>query len=246
MNNKKTTTKPKLASERDKKITAESLQVIMKEFDTMKNLFSETQASIQSIFNFYITLVTAVIGGIALVLQFPANTSADIVRSQVIIFGLLILASIIGTIYLLSIVQRYSRLIEYGQNLDALRLHLIQELDVPMPPIYSHFIEQTTKQITSSARSPFLWIAWMLPTGTYQLAMAFINSFALSTATWILLSISGATSMRFYDSLITVIIEFFLILNIYNIYSQVALKHWASSFRLYLDPHVESPFRMIR
>jgi hypothetical protein len=246
MNNKKTSTKPKLASERDKKITVESLQVIMKEYDTMKNLFSETQTSIQSIFNFYITLVTAVIGGIALVLQFPASISSDVVRSQVIIFGLLILASIIGTIYLLSIVQRYSRLIEYGQNLDALRLHLIQELDVPMPSIYTQFLEQTNEQMTSSTKSPFLWVAWILPTGTYQLAIAFINSFALSIATWILLSITGATSLRFYDSLITVIVEFFLILNIYNIYSQIVLKHWASSFRLHLDPHVESPFRMIR
>ena len=128
----------------------------MKEFDTMKDLFSETQVSIQGIFNFYITLVTAVIGGIALVLQSPSRLSADNVISQLIICGLLFLASIIGTIYLLSIVQRYSRLIEYGQNLDALRLHLIQELNVPMPSIYSQFLEQTADSLTYLS----LWQSW--------------------------------------------------------------------------------------
>ncbi len=242
MSNKKTTTKPTLDTVRDNKITAEALQVIMKEFDTMKGLYSETQASIQGIFNFYITLVTAVVGGIALVLQFPANASSDTVRSQFAIFGLLVLASIIGTIYLLSIVHRYSRLVEYGQNLDALRLYLIQELDVPMPSIYSQFLEKKP----SNVKTPLMWLAWLLPTGTYQLAMAFINSFALSIATWVLLSVTGVTSTRLYDSLVTILVEFFLIFNIYNIYSRIVLKHWVSSFRLHLNPHVESPFRMIR
>lgn len=242
MTERKTSNKSLPASKRDTKITAEALQVLMKEFDTMKDLFSETQASIQSIFNFYITLVTAVVGGVALVLQFPASTSFGTVRSQIAIVGLLVLASIIGTIYLLSIVQRYSRLIEYGQNLDALRLHLIQEFNVPMPSIYSQFLEK----LPPKTKTPLMWLAWLLPTGSYQLAMAFINSGALAIATWVLLSISGVTSVRFYDSLVTTLVEFFLILNIYNIYSRITLKYWASSFRLHLNPHVENPFRMIR
>jgi len=242
MSNKKTIAKSATNPESDRKISAESLQVIMKEYDTMKGLYSETQSSIQNIFNFYVSLVTAVVGGVALILQFPVNASLDTVRSQITIVGLLIFSSIIGTIYLLSIVQRYSRLIEYGQNLDSLRLYLIQELNVPMPPTYSQFIENSPQK----TKIPFMWLAWLLPTGTYQLTMALVNSFALSVATWILFSITGATALRFYDSLITTLVEFFLIFNFYNVYSRFALKHWASSFRLHLNPHVESPFRMIR
>jgi len=245
MSNRKTLNKSLPASERETKITGEALQILMKEFDTMKDLFSETQASIQGIFNFYITLVTAVIGGVALVLQFPVSTPSDMTRSQVIICGLLILASVIGTIYLLSIVYRYSRLVEYGQNLDALRLHLFQEFDVPVPSIYSQFLEKN-KPMSSSRKTRFLWLAWLLPTGTYQLTMALINSGTLAVATWILLSITGGTSVRYYDSLVTILVEFFVVFNIYNIYSRITLKYWISGFRLHLNPHVESPFRMIR
>ncbi len=211
----------------------------------MKDLFSETQTSIQSIFNFYITLVTAVIGGVALVLQFPASTSLDMARSQAVICGLLILSSIIGTIYLLSIVYRYARLLEYGQNLDALRLHLFQKFNVPLPSIYSSFLEKQ-EQTSSSNKSRFIWLAWLLPTGTYQLTMALINSGTLAVATWILLSITGATATRYNDSLATIVVEFLLTFNLYNIYSRMTLKHWASSYRLHLNPHVENLFRMIR
>ena len=218
----------------------------MTEYDTMKSLFSETEASIQSIFNFYITLVTAVIGGIALFLQFPSNSPSDFMRSQVIVFGLLILASIIGTIYLLSIVDRYSRLIEYGRYLDALRLHLFQEFNVPMPSIYSRFLEETNKPVPYKLRTPFSWLAWLLPIGTYQLTMAFINSSAFAVATAVLRSITGATSTRFYESLFIILIEFFLIFNIYNLYSRVVLKSWTSDSRLNLNPHFKSPFHMIR
>jgi hypothetical protein len=234
------------SSKRNKKISDEALQVIMSEYETMKGLFSETEASIQSIFNFYITLVTAVIGGIALILQFPQNLPSDIMRSQIIILGLLILASIIGTIYLLSIVYRYSRLIEYGRSLDALRLHLIQEFNVPMPSMYSHFLKETNEPVIYKLKAPLLWLAWLLPTGTYQLTMAFINSTAFSVATWVLRSITGMTSIYFYDSVFVIFIEFFLIFNLYNIYSRFALLHWTANFRLNLNPHFKSQFRMIR
>ena len=219
----------------------------MKEYDTWKDLLSETQASIQGIFNFYITVVTAVLGGIVLILQVPSPIPSDIVRSELIVCGLLFLASIIGNIYLLSIVQRYSRLIVYGQNLDALRLHLIQELDVPMPSIYSRFLGQVTEQTSPSAKmlsSP--WLVWLTPTGTYQLAMAFINSCAFSVATWILLSFTGATSARMYGSLVTILVEFFVIFTIYNVYSRIALKYWTSDSTLHLNPHIDGPWRMIR
>ena len=212
----------------------------------MKGLFSETEASIQGIFNYYITLVTAVIGGIALIFQFPSNAPSNGVGSQIVIFGLLILASIIGTIYLLSVVYRYSRLIGYGRNLDALRLHLIQELDAPMPSIYSRFMRETDSPTSSKLKAPLVWLAWLLPTGTHQLTMAFINSFVISIATWLLLTITGTTSTEFYNSIITIFIEFFLIFNVYNIYSRIALKHWLSDFGASLNPHFKNPFHMLR
>jgi hypothetical protein len=246
MNNTNTSSEPLPAAAGDTKITAESLQVLMKEYDTMKDLFSETQVSIQGIFNFYITLVTAVIGGIVLISQISSPESSDKMRSQIIVCGLLILASIIGTIYLLAIVERYSRLIEYGQNLDALRLHLIQKLDVPMPLIYSKFLAQTKKQTLLLEKKSISWLVWFFPTGSYQLAIAFINSCAFVIATWIFLSFSGATNVRFYDSLKMILVEFFIVFNVYNIYSQMALHKWSAIHGLHINPQAESPFQMIR
>ena len=246
MRNKKTTNKSSPVTSDNINVTDQALQVLMKEYDTLKDLFSQTEAGIQSIFNFDITLITAVVGGIALLLQLSPSAPASLERLQLAICGLLMLAAIIGTIYLLSIVARYAHLIEYGQGLDAVRLYLIQKLNVPMPSIYSQFLEQRSSHTPLYLKKPFAWLYWLLPTGSYQLTMAFINSCAFATATWILLSITGAASARLSESIITILVEFLLIFNIYNIYSNFMLHNWLSSFRLHLDPHVEHPFRMIR
>lgn len=229
------------------KMTDQAFHVLMKEYDTLKDLFSHTETSIQGIFNFYMTLISAVIGGIAIIFQLASPESAFAERTQLIICGLLILAAIIGTIYLLAIVSRYAHLVQYGQNLDAVRLYLLCELKVPVPEIYSRFLRKETHPITRSAfvRS-FRWLAWLLPTGTYQLTMTFLNSLAISLATWFLLSVFGATSAQLTESLGTVIIEFVLIFNLYNVYSRVAMRVWLSLIGLQINPQPDEPFGMVR
>lgn len=247
MNSRKSSTIGVGNSNQDRKMTDQAFQVLMKEYDTLKDLFSQTEASIQGVFNFYVTLISAVIGGIALIFQLSSADPSYIYRTQLIICGLLILAAIIGTIYLLAIVSRYARLIQYGQNLDAIRLFLINELKIPVPEIYSPFINKGTAPKTSLyLRKSFNWLAWLLPTGTYQLTMAFVNSLAIALATWLILSIFEATSTRMVDSLVTVLIEFLLVFNLYNVYSRLTMRNWLSDFGLHINPQFDHPFRMIR
>lgn len=247
MNSRKSSTREPGVKNQVLKMTDQGFLVLMKEYDTLKDLFSQTETSIQGIFNFYMTLISAVIGGIAIIFQLSSSDPSYVGRTQVIICGLLILATIIGTIYLLSIVSRYAHLIQYGQNLDAIRLYLIHELKIPVPEIYSRFINKgTIQKPLPRLIKPFKWLAWLLPTGTYQLTMAFINSVAITLATWFILSIFGTTSAHIKDSLVTIAVEFALIFNMYNLYSRIAMRVWLADFGLQINPQPDDPFGMLR
>lgn len=247
MKSRKSPTREPDGKDQNQQLTDTGFQVLMKEYDTLKDLFSHTENSIQGIFNFYMTLISAIIGGIAIIFQLSSPDSSYSERTPMIICGLLILAAITGTIYLLAIVSRYAQLVQYGRSLDAIRLHLIRKLKIAVPEIYSKFIDgKKIQKAQHPLTRSFQWLAWLLPTGTYQLTMAFINSVAIVLATWFLPSVFGRPSIQITNSLVTVVIEFALIFNLYNLYSRIAMRVWSSDFGLQINPQPNDPFGMLR
>jgi hypothetical protein len=247
MGSRKTSTASSGNIDRDLKITDQAFQVLMKEYDTLKDLFSQTETSIQGIFNFYVTLISAVVGGIALIYQSSSLNPSYAERTQTITCGLLILAATVGTIYLLAITARYARLIQYSQSLDAVRLFLITELKIPVPEIYSRFINRSINPKPAlNLRTLLRALIWIMPTGTYQLTMAFINSLVITLATGFILSIYGETTSRIMDHLVTLVIEFAVVFNLYNIYSRIVMGRWVAEFDLQINPQRDDPFHMIR
>src|SRR5512138_2597773 len=110
----------------------QALQVIMKEYDALRDLHARAEASAQSIFNFYLTLVTIVGGAIVLILQISPASSGSSSFSQLLVSGLLVFAATIGSVYLSSLTGRYAHISRYAQGIDAIRRHLIETLKVPM------------------------------------------------------------------------------------------------------------------
>ena len=247
MVSRKTSTTGSGNTNRDLKITDQAFQVLMKEYDTLKDLFSQTETSIQSIFNFYVTLISAVVGGIALIYQSASSNPSYAARTQTITCGLLILAAIVGTIYLLALTARYARLIQYSQSLDALRLFLITELKTPVPAIYSRFIHRNiNSKPTLNLRTLWRTLIWILPTGAYQLTMAFINSLVITLATGLILFMYGETTPHIMDHWVTLAIEFAVVFNLYNIYSRIVMSRWVAEFDLQINPQRDDLFHMIR
>ena len=226
------------------KISEESFQIILSEYNTQKDLYLHSQESIQGIFNFYIALVSAVFGGLVFVLQFP---SAYQFRAVFIAFFVLLLFAIIGSFYLLSIAGRYANLIRYGKNLDELRLHLVEIFGTPMPSSYGKFLSKNYP-VTSVfyTKKPLKWFAWLLPVGTYHFAMAFINSLCITLATSLTLFMAGTTSIRVGNNLLVLFIEFFVLISIYNLYSRISIRRWVKDLNAHTNIHFDHSFRMIR
>lgn len=218
----------------------QALQVIMKEYDALRELYSQAEAGAQSIFNFYLTLVTTVGGAIVLILQISSSGTASF--SQFLISGLLVFAATIGSVYLSSLTGRYAHMSRYAQGIDAIRRHLIETLRVPMPIIYRPFLTQQERPSMRLGSRLIGWTVWLAPTGTYQLFVAAVNSLSLAAATWLFLLASGVVSSQLARSLLVSVIICPVTFVVYNAYSRLIMDRLVHGLGIQVDTLREMPF----
>lgn len=183
-----------------------ALDILMKEYDTLRDLFTHTETSAQGMFNFYLTLISTVIGALVVFSQFAGGGLSLAVASLLLFF-----AAGVGSVYLSALAGRYAHMARYAQGLDALRRHLIEHFDAPVPALYREFLDQPAGR--ASGRPGLMWL---FPTGTFQFAIAAMNSLSLAAATWFLLAAGGAGRGFSIAGLV-----FVLTFTVYNVYS-----HW--------------------
>jgi hypothetical protein len=213
------------------------LQIILKEYDALRELHSQAEASAQSIFNFYLTLMTTVGGAIVLILQL--SPPGD---SQLLISGLLLFAASIGSVYLSSLTGRYAHMSRYAQGVDTLRRYLFETFDVPMPALYKPFLASPRKPATRLANRLAGWLLWLSPTGTYQLFVAAVNSLALAGAAWVFFLATGVVQSQIVRSALASGVIFLVTFVIYNAYSRVMMARLINGLGLRVDTSRELPF----
>lgn len=220
-----------------------ALEFLYKEYDALRDLFTQAENSAQNIFNFYLTLVTTVVGAIVLIVQVTPADPASIARSQFTVSGLLVFATGIGAAYLSSLTGRYAHLARYAQGIDELRRHLIGHLKVPLPPIYTRFMAAGDSPAPAAAgrRLP-AWLYWLFPTGTYQLFVAVINSLSLAAGLWLFLSAAGVAQSELVRSLAAAAVVFVLSFETYNVYSHVVMQTLIRRLNVRVDSQRELPF----
>jgi len=170
--------KHKQSSDDDQAINALKL-----EYTSLLNLYTHTENTISGIFNFYLTLLSAITGAMIVLIQI---NNANLSTSLPSIVGLLIFAILVGVITQDSIVNKNIELHNFTLGLNLLKYRLFQDHAAekayifylynfwanvsPIPPSKSDVVTQIHKK---------LW--WLFPLGTHQLFIAIINSFALAS-----------------------------------------------------------------
>jgi hypothetical protein len=219
-----------------------ALEILFKEYDALKDLYTQAEASAQNTFNFYLTLVTTVVGGIVLITQVAPVNPADLARTQLTMSALLVFAAMIGAMYLSSISGRYAHAARYAQGLDGLRQFLFTHYKVPLPRMYQAFIAVQEARPQSRWSLGLAWITWLLPTGTYQFFIAALNSAALALATWLFLTALQITTLFLGRSLLVALLVFALVFNIFNVYSRLMMRLLISRLNVRVDFQRDLPF----
>ncbi len=220
-----TDTLPQLLDDRE-------VAFLTQEMDRLLGLYSQAQANIQSVFNFYLTFITAVVGGVIVVVQLSPQTAADVVGSRLTLVGLLFFAAIVGSVYLSALAGRYAHAQRFAHAVDSIRYYLITHLQIDVPPVYSRFVQEHRVQ---PAEVPMKWYLWLFPTGTYQMFIAIINSAALAAMTWIIFSAVNEHGR----GLLGVVLVFVLSLTVFNTYSRLVIRRFTTRLHLRIDAAYE-------
>ena len=168
----------KQAPDDDKAISALKL-----EYTSLINLYTHTENAISGVFNFYLTLLSAITGAMIVLIQI---NSTSLSMSYPSIVGLLMFAILVGVITQDSIVNKNIELHNFTLGLNLLKYRLFQDHAAerayifylynfwanvsPTPPSKTDIVTRIHKK---------LW--WLFPLGTHQLFIAIINSFALAS-----------------------------------------------------------------
>lgn len=205
-------------------LTDEQRSVLMDEAARMQTLYLDARNSAQNVFNFYLTFVTAVIGGIIFVSQ---NSSDNTVLNSLTLIALLFFAVQVGSVYIGSLSARYADMGRYARALDLLRREILTASNVPLPAAYENFMN--TQEISPS---PPEWWEWLVPTGSFQLFMSFVNSASMALITFLILQLGAVNPVTI---IVWVIIVFLIMLTIFNIYSRIVIQRFTQTLDVRID-----------
>lgn len=212
--------------QRQVELNDRQIAFLTQEADRLQTLYSEARAGTQSVFNFYLTFATTVVGGVIVLLQVVPLNSGSL--SEVILTGLLFFAVVVGSVYLSALSGRYGHMARYANGIDAIRAYLIHELSVPVLPVYEGFMK-VQRDIEPRHLGRFFWL---IPSGTYQLFIVLMNSFCLAGMVWLLFGFGGAV---FEQRIIGAVIVFMLSFFVHNAYSHIMIVMLTRSLNVRID-----------
>lgn len=185
------------------------------ELERLQTLYTHMDGSAQSVFNFYLTFVSTLVGAIIVLIQLGGSSAADGLRVRLSVMGLMFFGALVGAVYLSALSGRYGHMARYARGIDDLRRFLIREGQVRVPESFAPMLAQRP----AAAQEPF-W-TWLFPSGTYQLFIGVINSTALALMTGLVLSFGTADGIGVGTVLFGTALVFLIAVLLFNIYA-----HW--------------------
>jgi hypothetical protein len=209
-----------------------ALDILKLEYTSLLNLYTHTENSINGIFNFYLTLLSAIAG--AMIVLFQIN-STNLFESYPSVIGLLIFVVLIGVIVQDSVVNKNIDLSNLTRNLNLLKYRMFHNYPVEMSYVsyFYNFWEADPpegKTDTVSRIHKKLW--WLFPLGTYQLFIAIMDSLALAFLTITIAQLISGNAVSL-DGLVTSgALVFIVSFQLNTTYARLKHRRGLESFRV--------------
>lgn len=211
----------KAASKPRKHETEEkALQILLKEYDALRDFYNQTEHGIQNLFNYYLTLMTAILGVLIVVFQFAPLNTAVVIAQRLSIGALLIFFAAIGSLYVSSLSTHSAHAVRYARGINAIRKKLIELYQVPVPPMYGKFMQEKEPPTQGKSKLSFI-LALFIPVSTYQLFVATVSSLAWAGLIFFLYLTSQAdTVVIIWRSILGFVVPYL----IYSVYARLVYE----------------------
>lgn len=207
-----------LASEAESKAVNErSLQILLKEYDALRDMYNQAEQQMQSLFNHYLTLLTVVLGGVTLILQ--PNSGIRAIKTAESL--LLMFFAVIGSFYLSSLSTNFAHTQRYAFGINSLRRFILERYQVSLPQVYEKFM--AAKHPGKPSRAT-LCLSFLIPVNTYQLFAATMNSLSWAAAISLIYYGMNGGSQALWRGIAALMVTYL----IYSVYSR-AIYHFTFS-----------------
>jgi hypothetical protein len=194
-----------------------ALQILLKEYDALRDFYNQTEHGIQSLFNYYLTLMTAILGGLVVVFQFAPFSTTIVIVQRLSIGSLLIFFATIGSLYLSSLSTQSAHAVRYARGMNEIRKLLIASYRVPVPPVYGKFMSEKERYGLGKSKLSFV-LSLVIPVSTYQLFVATVSSLAWAGLIFFLyITVQSDNTMTIWRSVLGFIVPYL----IYSIYARL-------------------------
>lgn len=156
-------------------------ELLIQEYGNLVELYMHTENSLFSIFNFYITLLTTLIGATIVLWQVLAPKQGNIHGTAL---ALLVFIILLGLITQDALTHKNSDLVHFALAINAAKAALTEEQHDLRQHMF--FLENIHARVNSLSHpltldeqvNKYLW--WMLPLGVQQLFVSMVSSLALA------------------------------------------------------------------
>jgi hypothetical protein len=173
--------KREITASSKKQDTGEAPGILLQEYNSLVSLYTHSENTLFSLFNFYVTLLTTITGAIIVAFQIGEKYASNLFFT---IFILLVFVVLIGIITQDALIHKNGDLAHYALALNAIKSHLLEK----HPEAHAHVFYMWNPHIRvhplqyqeslDERLDRHLW--WMLPIGMQQLFASVMDSFALA------------------------------------------------------------------
>jgi hypothetical protein len=197
-----------------------SLDFLIGEHESLKRAYSDVESSVQGLFNFYLTIFSAVVGAGLFIIQVDSVSAGTI-------SVLLTFVIAVGIFYQSGIIGKYADQVVYATAIEEIRNYLIKKMPEAGEPLRKlPLAPKLTAEHSAVSRldrwEMGLW--WLLPVGTHQLFIAFVNSLSLAVLVWMFLSFLGISASHILGGSIVSFATFWLSIIANDSYATIKLR----------------------
>jgi hypothetical protein len=214
--------------------------ILLQEYNSLVSLYTHSENTLFSIFNFYVTLLTTITGAIIVIFQLGGKNAGN--PSGVILL-LLVFIVLIGIITQDALIHKNGDLAHFALALNAVKSYVLRNY----PDTHAHIfymwdlhtrVNPLDYKISLDEKvDKFLW--WMLPIGMPQLFVTLMNSFALASLVIVLTVTYGGNqvhALKFIVAILLVIVFSFIA---HCTYANIKFRHKVKRFAMAMDGQLQ-------
>jgi hypothetical protein len=245
--------KSKSSSASSKPEALDSKEILRLEYEQLNQWARHGEEAAHRIFNFYVSLLTAVLGGFILITQVVTGSLQTLFLIGSAFCGLLV---IIGVTFLDALMSQYSRNIHYRIGIEKIRTYFRQDPRVaavlsklPIATLESdsetlfYTLVEGKMSITQLKRRPWLirLSVFLFPVSTQQIFLSMVTSLLVGALIWLLVwgltGVSNWSGKMFLASGVAVVLSFLA----QNIIVRIGLQGSLDRLREILPANTELP-----